>query len=263
MSNESSWLNKCPVCRSGSLHQHSEKRLFGLRESKGFRCSQCGAFFAPVGDRYQLVSVDDTSYPIWQEYKHQTLTTREWRSIASGGMSDARQREADMEVWLTHMREHTPALTQDEPPVILKRGEELKAVLPNITLLEPRKITTGGYGGPSIRVAKGMYIRLGGFRAQSHEEVKEIDKGVLTLTSRRLIFSGSKRAYEISLRKILSVEPYSDGIAIRRSGKQKTEYFVGTDKVMLDIQVGERRYREPLSGIVLKLLIEGLASRLE
>lgn len=262
MSNKGSWLNKCPVCRSGSLHQHSEKRLFGLSSTKGFRCSRCGAFFAPVRDRYQLVSVDDTTYPTWQEYNHQTLTTREWESIASGGMSDARQRKADMQVWLTHIKEHTPALTQDEPPVILKRGEELKAVLPDITLLEPRKVTTGGYGGPSIRVAKGMYVRLGGFRAQSHEEIKEIDKGVLTLTSRRLIFSGSKRAYEVSLKKILSVEPYSDGIAIRRSGKQRTEYFVGTDKVVLDIQVGERRYREPLSGIVLKLLIEGLASRL-
>ncbi|MHC1588250.1 MAG: hypothetical protein ACXQS1_00360, partial [Methermicoccaceae archaeon] len=152
-------------------------------------------------------------------------------------------------------------LTQDEPPVILKRGEELKAVLPDITLLEPRKVATGGYGGPSIRVAKGMYVRLGGFRAQSHEEIREIDRGALTLTRRRLIFSGSKRAYEVSLKKILSIEPYSDGIAIRRSGKQRTEYFVGTDKVVLDIQVGERRYREPLSGMVLKQLIEGLGEQ--
>lgn len=91
---------------------------------------------------------------------------------------------------------------------------------PNISLWESRAVrkTSGGYGGPSFRVAKGVYFRVGGFQAksESHDELKNIDLGELTLTNKRLVFSGAKRSVNIDIRKIISIEPYSDGIALRR-----------------------------------------------
>ena len=49
---------------------------------------------------------------------------------------------------------------------------------------------------------------------------------------------------EVDLRKLISVDAYSDAVAIRRSG---TYAFT----------VEGRAYREPLSGLILKYAIEG------
>jgi hypothetical protein len=65
------------------------------------------------------------------------------------------------------------------------------------------------------------------------------------------------------LKKIVGIEPYSDGIALRRSNKQKTEYFVGIDQGTLNIRVDERQYSEPFSGLILMYLIQGLMKRLK
>jgi hypothetical protein len=128
-------------------------------------------------------------------------------------------------------------------------------------LSEPRAVRTGTYGGPSFRVAKGVYFRVGGFKSQSHDEIKNIDQGIFTLTNIRLVFSGSKRTISIPLSKIISIEPYSDAIALRREGKEKTQYFVGINKTSLTISVSGRKYQEPFSGLLFKYMIEGLTKQ--
>jgi len=265
---EALWVDRCPVCKSGKLLLITKKKLFGLVNAEKFECDSCGAVFRPKGDKYKLTKVTDTSNIIWREYGNRLLTEREWKNIAYGGMSDAKQKEADMEYWMTQLKEgNIPILMGGEAPILLKKKEELIFGLPNIFLWEPRAVrrTTGGYGGPSFRVAKGVYFRVGGFRAKSEsdEELRTIDQGSLTLTNKRLVFSGAKRTINIDLRKIVSVEPYSDGIAIRREGKEKTQYFTGIDQAELTINVGERVYKEPFSGLILMYLIEGLTKKIE
>jgi len=259
-----SWLDKCPVCKAGKLIPVTKKKLFGFVKTENFECNTCDAIFTQKGDKYQLTKVLDSSNPIWQMYGNQLLTEREWKNIAYGGMSDARQREVDLEYWLTRLKEGKSKLQMAiDSPIILKKGEELQLVLHNVSLLEPRSIRTGGYGGPSIRVAKGVYFRVGGFQAESHEELRNIDQGTLTLTNKRLVFTGSKRTINIDLGKIISIEPYSDAIAIRRSGKQKTEYFTGLDRIRISITVNNRKYEEQFSGLILKYQIEGLIKQME
>lgn len=262
---EVSWLDKCPVCKSGRLSPVTKKKLFGLVATENFECESCGAIFIQKGERYKLTKVPNTSdATIWQEYGNQSLTEREWKNIAYGGMSDAKQKEADMEYWMTQLKEGNISVRfGGEVPIILKKKEELQLALPNVSLLEPRAVRTGGYGGPSFRVAKGVYFRVGGFRAESHEELRNIDQGTLTLTNKRLVFSGTKRTINIDLKKIISVEPYSDGIALRREGKEKTHYFRGIDQAELTITVEDRVYKEPFSGLILMYLIEGLTKRME
>ncbi|HEC82444.1 MAG TPA: hypothetical protein ENI53_00980 [Thermoplasmatales archaeon] len=201
------WLNRCPVCKSGKLVSVTKKRFFGLAKSECLECNKCNAVFIQKDQGFQLVKVLDISNPIWQLYGKQVLTEREWKNIAYGGMSDARQKEADLEYWLTQLKEGKIHLQiAGESPIILKKGEELQLFLPDISLLEPRVVRTGGYGGPSIRVAKGIYFRVGGFRAESHEELKNIDQGTLTLTTKRLVFTGIKRTVNIDLRGAPSTE---------------------------------------------------------
>lgn len=261
---EASWLDECPVCKSGKLSPITKKRLFGLISTESFECSGCGAIFTSKEDKYRLTKVTNTSDMVWQEYGNQILTEREWKNIAYGGISNARQKEVDMEYWMTQLKEgNVPIRMGGEASIILKKKEELQLALSNISLLEPRAVRTGGYGGPSFRVAKGVYFRVGGFRSESHEELRNIDQGTLTLTNKRLVFSGTKRTINIDLGKIVSVEPYSDGVALRRSGKEKTQYFTGIDQAEFTITVGGRVYKEPFSGLILMYLIEGLTKRIE
>ena len=70
----------------------------------------------------------------------------------------------------------------------------------------------------SIRIMKGVRYRVGSIRPQmvTSEEWKLIDYGTLYLTSKRLIFVGASKSSNITLAKILSFTPYSDGIEISK-----------------------------------------------
>jgi hypothetical protein len=266
---EAAWTAKCPVCKSGQLKLATYKGLFGIKTTLSYKCTNCDAIFTPDGDKYKLTTVKDKSNPVWQNYGNKSLTEREWKTIASGGLSDDRQHEADMEQWLTALKEGKVSIKMicDSSPLLLKQKEELQVVLPNMALWEPRSVrqSVGGYGGPSFRIAKGVYWRLGAFGSQSEsrEELKAIDQGRFTLTNKRLIFSGAKRTIDINLNKIISIEPYSDGIAVRTSGRQKTQYFVSVDpeRVRTTVTIDGREYKEPFTGLMLKYLIEGLVKQ--
>ena len=149
----------------------------------------------------------------------------------------------------------------------MRKNEELICILNDISLLEPRTVRSGIYGGPSFRIARGMYVRLGAFRSESHEEIQQVDKGTLVLTNKRLVFLGSKRTLEIDLRKILSMEPYSDALGVRISGKTRTIYFSGMDKTKFTLtftdQWGTRTYEEPFTGLVLMCAIKGMIKQIE
>jgi len=67
----------------------------------------------------------------------------------------------------------------------------------------------------------------------------------------------------IKLYDIISIEPYSDGFALRRSGKEETEYFSGFYKssIYINNTAKGKTYKETLSGLILKYYIEGLVSQ--
>ncbi len=142
----------------------------------------------------------------------------------------------------------------------MNQNEKFIYSIPDVTLSEPRSVrdTTGTYGGPTIRIAKGISWRMGGFKAksESHEELRTIDKGTLTITNKRLIFTGAIKNSNTDIKKILSIEPYQDGIAINKDGKQRPEYFTRVDNHMITVSIQNRTYEIPMDGIMLKMLIE-------
>ena len=106
----------------------------------------------------------------------------------------------------------------------LKSRERGLLELTNIVLREPRSVRRGVYGGPSVRVG-GMPIRLGAFQSESHEALREIDRGTLILTDRRLVFMGEKKNANIPLSKILRVQSGDGEIAVQREDRQRVQYF--------------------------------------
>ncbi|MCD6427619.1 MAG: hypothetical protein J7L03_05970 [Caldisericaceae bacterium] len=254
-------LKKCPVCKSEKLEEVTKKRLFS--SVKELICKNCGAVFVRDGGMYKLVKVKDRANPIWIEYGNRFLTAREWNNIANGGMSDEKQREVDISKWILLVEKgHVPKIIKDPSPVVLRRNEELIMSFSGISYWETRKVrkTTGGYAGPSFRIAKGVYFRVGKFDAtsRSYEELRRIDTGNLTITNRRFVFTGRFRTIAIPLGKIVSVKPIEGGVEIARENRVKSIYFTGINETAVDINVDGRRYIEPLSETVFTYILRNL-----
>ncbi|MCF7832469.1 MAG: hypothetical protein K9N05_02685 [Candidatus Marinimicrobia bacterium] len=125
-----------------------------------------------------------------------------------------------------------------ETNVILKKNETLIFAIPNIILAEERSIKTkGGYLGFSIRIMKGISIRPGTFQAERETKVTQIDQGLLTLTNKRIVFDGERNSRNIILSSINSISPTDNGFGINRTGKSKTEFYIGIKNVKIGIPI--------------------------
>lgn len=238
----------------------------GMGARTYYKCPNCGAVFVPKHGGFVLHQVNDTSQPVWQDYHGLALLEAEWQRIGGGGLSDAKQHEQDMNDWLIALLDGQVRVprTPHSEGIVLGKTEEVCLRLENMRLLEPRSVrySVGGYTGPTIRIAKGISWRVGAFgsRSTSRDEIQTIDSGVLTLTTKRLLFMGAKRSTPIELRKIVAMEAYGDGICIISATRQRPQYFVGlgSDSVVLTISVSGRTYHEPLNGVMLQYMIEAL-----
>jgi DNA helicase HerA-like ATPase len=118
----------------------------------------------------------------------------------------------------------------EAPSIALHKNEEALCHAPT-TLVEPRAVRTwrSSYGGPSVRIAKGLSFRFGASAgsSESHEEMRPIDVGTLVLTNQRMIFVGSKRTIGLPIEKIIGIddEGYFNRLRLNREGKQKAEIF--------------------------------------
>ena len=257
-------VKKCISCRIGNLSHKVEKFFFGLFSRAVIVCDKCEATFKKTEGGYKFIYANGQTTTAWKEYGGQTLSAREWVAIGNGGMSDAKQRVTDIENWLEKLRKGSIKVKFEgvETPVFLKLGEELLFTLPEVTLKEPRAVyrSSGGYAGPSFRVAKGVYFRLGRFGStgESHQEIRTIDKGILTITSERFIFSGNMKTINIDLRKIVQIDPFLDAFALHRDGREKTQYFTWNENMgRLHLSAENRSYSEPINGLILKCAIDG------
>lgn len=106
-------------------------------------------------------------------------------------------------------------------PFNFQKSEKLIWVFQDTNYYEEkiRREFVGGSQGVSIRVAKGLYYRVGAFKGRSvtHDETVHAGTGMLAVTNKHLYFGGgSGKSFRIRLNKIVSFEAYSDGIGIMR-----------------------------------------------
>lgn len=250
---------KCPIC--GSETKYVEKKRI-LGKSKKYVCTieECSTELDVEKNGLKLHSTNQKDNGVWTKYKFQILTDREWNNISEGGVSDRERKELDRINTLDKIRNGIVDLqTIDNVPIILKKNEIPYLSIPSVEFHEDRMVrhSTGG----AVRIMKGVY--LGGSRSESHPERRHIDTGQLVLTNRRLVFVGSRKSIDADLRKIVSLEPYEDGIAVNRSNKKNTEWFIRKfDDVIINGKTDREDVNITLDGLVLKYLIEGAIAKL-
>lgn len=103
-------------------------------------------------------------------------------------------------------------------PIVLEKNDVPIWVFQYIPLLQEKtkKEYVGGSSGVSVRVMKGVYYRTSAFKGYPIETpyLSEIDSGVLLLGLNNLYYSGSNKAFKIPYKKIISFQPYEDGVKI-------------------------------------------------
>jgi hypothetical protein len=119
-------------------------------------------------------------------------------------------------------------------PINFQKKERLIWAFPGSQYLEDktRRQYVGGSQGVSIRVMKGVYYRVGAFKAQPVEttERTHIDTGWVAITNRHVYFSGSRKSIRIPYTKIVSFEPFSNGFGVMRdTATAKPQIFITGD----------------------------------
>ena len=116
---------------------------------------------------------------------------------------------------------NTGKFTPPDTPLVLA-AEEIALLNEPSRLAEAR--ATRVYAGGGTRV-QGIYI--GGGQSSSVQNLKELDSGTLTLTTKRLVFTGSMESRVANVKDIVSVENFADAIEISTAKRAKRQvYFV-------------------------------------
>jgi len=109
-----------------------------------------------------------------------------------------------------------------DKPSLLLGSDKLHYYEPATLLVTKNKVVgyTGGGGGVSVRIAKGIYLRSGSGRRQPiHRDVTSQYYGNLAVTNDRIIFINSQKGFDIKIKNISVIEPYSDGVVIQAKNK--------------------------------------------
>ncbi len=151
------------------------------------------------------------------------------------------------------------------PPLLLSDEERAIAVLPKSTLWEPRavRLSTGGYGGTSFRVANGFWVHTGRYRSssQSLDKLQAADQGTLVVTNKRIAFLGTIKTVCVDLKSIISIDTYQDAIGLHLKNKQKVECFHVASNVKIDWTEGGEKISVPFGGRILEHVVKNVMRR--
>jgi hypothetical protein len=119
-------------------------------------------------------------------------------------------------------------------PINFQKGEQIVWVFSDSKYLEEKTCRryVGGSQGVSVRVMKGIYYRVGAFKghAVEHTERVHIDNGWVVVTNKNIYFAGSRKSVRLPYEKIVTFEPFSDGIGVMRdNATAKPQIFVTGD----------------------------------
>jgi hypothetical protein len=125
----------------------------------------------------------------------------------------------------------TRAKVDGNLPFNFLKTESLVWVFHDVRYIESRvsRQYVGGSRGVSVRVMKGVYYRTGTFRGRPVETTETVDlgTGLFAITTKHLYFDGSQKSFRVPYTKIVSFEPFSDGIGIQRdAASAKPQIFV-------------------------------------
>jgi hypothetical protein len=120
------------------------------------------------------------------------------------------------------------------PPVNLQKGGQIVWLFSASKYLEDktRRQYVGRSAGVSVRVMKGVYYRTGAFRGHTveHTERVHVDTGWVFVTNKNIYFAGPKKSLRLPYDKIVSFQPFSDGVGVMRdAATAKLQAFITGD----------------------------------
>jgi hypothetical protein len=117
-------------------------------------------------------------------------------------------------------------------PINLERGEAIIWVLRDAAYFTTRTRTqyVGGSHGISFRLTRGVYYRIGAFKGEpiqtqylSHE-----GNGDFVITNLNVYFLSPSKVLKLPIRKIVAIQPHSNGLTISRDGSSNTQPAIFT-----------------------------------
>lgn len=116
-------------------------------------------------------------------------------------------------------------------PINLQKDDSVVWVFGGVGLSQIKTKTSyvGGSHGVSVRIARGVYYRVGAHKGQrvQTEHLVPQDSGALIISGKHLYFSGETKSFRIPYSKIVAIKLYSDGLQVtRESVNPKPHYFL-------------------------------------
>jgi len=191
--------------------------------------------------------------------KRQVQRQAEAQQQAQQQAKQAEEAERVLSALLT-VTEISYTLNVGDFPLNLTAGERALVVLPRTTLFELTTVrkTSGSWGGPTIRIYKGIYYRMGTSQrtGESHTELRKADEGALVITSERFAFMGNVSTISVRLSKIIGVSVYADAVGLHFEGKDKPTYFQPSSVVTLTYTINDKVHKMTANPVFLKTAID-------
>lgn len=214
------FLSKCPICKTGIIIT-STKKVFFLFDSQRYTCNKCSSEWKRKAQSFKLITSNNETRFIKKSY-----SLKDWQNIAK---KDLTIREEE----LANLASGKIELITPPNEFVLEKNEKCY-LFENSSLNEPRSIRyyQSGSRGIEIPLGKGLpKIYFGGSKGKSfsEQELKTIDKGMLILTNKKIIFKGNFKTYTTQLQKIVGVDAYKNAFRISKNNKQKPETYYVSD----------------------------------
>lgn len=107
-------------------------------------------------------------------------------------------------------------------PFNLNKNEKMIWIFQDTDYYEDtiKRTYQGNSNGISMKVAQGVYYRIGNFKGQTIEtkELKYIGKGFLGFTDKHIYFYSYDKSFRIPYSKIVTILPYEEGVRIHKEG---------------------------------------------
>jgi uncharacterized membrane protein YebE (DUF533 family) len=129
-------------------------------------------------------------------------------------------------------------IENESPPVIqsqlhLQKNELCHASAPAVWMEQRTRTVRIDYAGPvaSFRICKGLRYRVGSFSPNrvTKEEFVTIDTGHLYITSKRIVFDGTKRNAAFRYASLLGFQPFTDAVLLEKSSGRNPLFMLNGD----------------------------------
>lgn len=197
-------------------------------------CARCGAEFGfwarVVASRSICADCETLLTENLPKYKSKLDEIMESIPISESSIRDLTKLQQDLELTDADVKPYSGELVHaqrlgtlmegeipilEHAEIILRKNEICHYSYP-VQLIEIRKRTqyVGGSKGVSVRIAKGLSYRVGGFNGErvttEHNEIT--DCGDLTVTNKRVVFQGSKKNVTYTIGSITAINKFGNAV---------------------------------------------------